>query len=151
MLEFQKHRFIHQLIKIKIIIHAGENGLVDLFRVGSLGQVSIGAHFHHLRDHLLVIIHCQHDDLKGLVFLPDHADGIDTIYFGHTDIHQYHIGKLQFHFVHQVFPIFGFPEYFQVFFLFEGHANSVSENLVVIGNGDFDLLAWGHVVRFTVV
>ena len=31
MLQFQKYGFIHQVVEIEIIIHAGDNGLVNFF------------------------------------------------------------------------------------------------------------------------
>ena len=103
--------------EIKIIIHTCKYRLIYFFGVGCLCQVCIGAHLHHLSDHFLVIVHSKDNYLQCFIFLPDKADGIDSVYFRHPDIHQYYIRHLDLQFMHQIFSIFSLPKYFQVFLI----------------------------------
>ena len=45
-------------------VTAGKYGLVYFLRIGGLGKVGICAHFHHLGDHFLIVVHGQYNDLN---------------------------------------------------------------------------------------
>ncbi len=68
-LQFGENGFVHQVIKIKIIIHAGQDRLIDFFGIGCFGEVGIGTHFHHFGNHFLIIIHGQYNNLYFFIFL----------------------------------------------------------------------------------
>lgn len=129
---------IGQVVEIEILLVDAADGFVDHFRTRFLGQVGVGADFHHPGNNGVVIVHGEHDHLYiGVKFL-DLREGSQAIHDGHLDIQQNDVGLNVFQEIEELHAVLGFGYHLNVFSAGKRGFHSGTEQRVVVSNSNFD-------------
>ena len=129
---------IGEFIEIEFLFVTGLDGIVDIFGIGVLGQVRIGADFHEFGDHGMVVMHGKYDHFDMGIQFADLRQGGNPVHDGHLDIQEDHVRLHMFQEIEQLHAVVGFCNQLHVLFNGQGGFYAGPEQGMVVCDDYFN-------------